>query len=137
MRVFLDTNVLASSLATRGLCSEVFELVIHDHDLLICKPLFSELNRVLRAKLRIPKAISDEFIALLRESGELAASRVKPSRRIPDPDDVPLLGCALAAKADLFVTGDKALLRLQEVDGMPVISPRELWTRLTSASSRG
>jgi len=39
LKVFLDTNVLASSIATRGLCSELLESVIHDHELLTCQPV--------------------------------------------------------------------------------------------------
>jgi uncharacterized protein len=135
VRLFLDTNVLASSIATRGLCNEVFELVIHDHTLLTCEPLFAELARVLSLKLRIPKSIADEFIALLRQESQLSEAQSKPRIRIPDADDIPLLASALAAKADLFVTGDKALLELKEIDGMPVISPRELWIRLAGAPS--
>ena len=49
MRVFLDTNVLVASLVARGLCSELLELVVHDHELLTCRPVLSELERELLA----------------------------------------------------------------------------------------
>jgi predicted nucleic acid-binding protein len=49
---------------------------------------------------------------------------------VRDVDDIPLVGCAIACEADAFVTGDKALLDLEQVDGLPVVSPRELWIRL-------
>ncbi len=39
MKVFLDTNGLASGIATRGLCCELRESVIHDHELLTCQPV--------------------------------------------------------------------------------------------------
>lgn len=133
MRIFLDTNVLASSIATRGLCSEVLELVMHDHELLTCEPLLTELKRVLVTKLRIPTSVSEEFVGLLRAEGELIQTQIAPSIRIRDVTDIPLLGCAIAGEADVFVTGDKALLDLEQVDGIPVISPRELWIRLASA----
>lgn len=130
MRIFLDTNVLASSLATRGLCSEVFEGVLHDHELLTCAPVLAELERVLIKKLRIPDTVAAEFLALLREEGHMVEAQKAPSIPIKDPDDIPILACAIAGEADLFVTGDKALLDLREVDGVPIVSPRELWTRL-------
>ncbi len=50
-----------------------------------------------------------------------------PDTPVPDPDDLPILGCALGAAADVFVTGDKPLLDLNEVQNMPVVSPRGLW----------
>lgn len=103
---------------------------MHDHQLLTCEALLAELERVLVTKLRIPKSVAEEFVGLLRAEGELVQAQRTPSIRIPDADDAPLLGCAIAGGADVFVTGDKALLGLEEVDGLPVISPRELWIRL-------
>jgi putative PIN family toxin of toxin-antitoxin system len=131
VRIFLDTNVLASSVATRGLCSEVLEGVLHDHDLLTCAPVFAELERVLLRKFRLPESVVAGFLALLRDEGVFIESRKAPSIRIKDPDDVPIVACALAGAADLFVTGDKALLDLKVIDGLAVISPRAMWTRLS------
>jgi putative PIN family toxin of toxin-antitoxin system len=132
VRIFLDTNVLASAVATRGLCAELFEAGLHDHELLTCDAVVKELERVLRAKLRVPASVVADFCVLLRAEGEIVSTQKSPSCRIEDPDDEPIVGLALGGKADLFVTGDKALLDLKEVDGMPVISPRELWTRLAA-----
>lgn len=130
MRVFLDTNVLASSIATRGLCTEILESILHDHELLTCEAVLNELERVLRTKLRIPDLPASEFIALLREEAQFVEDQQLPSVQINDADDVPITGCALGGKADLFVTGDKALLDIREVDGLRIVSPRELWMQL-------
>jgi uncharacterized protein len=130
VRIFLDTNVLASSIATRGLCSEVLESVLHDHELLTCGPLLAELERVLVTKLRLPKTLATDFLSLLRAEGQFVQAQTPPSVRIKDPDDIPILACAIAGGADVFVTGDKALLALEEIDGLPIVSPRELWIRL-------
>jgi uncharacterized protein len=35
VRVFLDTNVLVSAFATRGLCADLLELVLLEHDLVL------------------------------------------------------------------------------------------------------
>jgi predicted nucleic acid-binding protein len=35
VRVFLDTNVLISAFATRGLCAELFRSVIAEHELVL------------------------------------------------------------------------------------------------------
>jgi hypothetical protein len=35
LRVFLDTNVLVSAFATRGLCADLLELVLLQHELIV------------------------------------------------------------------------------------------------------
>jgi putative PIN family toxin of toxin-antitoxin system len=129
VRVFLDTNVLAAAIATRGLCSELLEAVIHDHELVTCQPVLVELKRVLSAKFRLPAPVVDGYLALLKTEARIVASRKKPSVPIKDTDDIPILACALDA-ADVFVTGDKELLDLRRVGKLPIISPRQLWNRL-------
>ena len=130
MRVFLDTNVLASGIATRGLCSELLESVIHDHELLTCRPVLRELERVLARKFRLPEAVVAGFLALLKAEGTLVESRKNPRIPIKDADDIPVLACAIAGKAGVFVTGDKELLDLRKIEDLTIVSPRELWNQL-------
>jgi len=136
LKVFLDTNVLASSIATRGLCGELLEIIIHDHELLTCQPVLKELQRVLADKLRLPEAVVDGFLGLLKSEAQLIESRKTPSIAIKDADDIPILACALAANADVFVTGDRELLDLRAVDGLPIVSPRQLWSQLSGLEKR-
>ena len=130
MKVFLDTNVLASGIATRGLCCELLESVIHDHELLTCKPVLQDLERVLSEKLRLPETVVAGFLALLKAEGTVVESRKIPPIPIKDADDIPVLACAIAGKADVFVTGDKELLDLRKIEDLAVVSPRELWNQL-------
>ena len=53
MRVFLDTNVLVSAVATRGLCADVFREILSSHQLVVSAPLISELNKILHSKIGI------------------------------------------------------------------------------------
>ena len=131
MRIFLDTNVLASALTTRGLCAELFEVVLQSHDLLISEAVFRELQRILPEKLGQTEAITNGFIALLRTEGQVITAE-HPLPKLPDPDDEAILAAALAGKANAFVTGDKALLNLESVEGLPIITPRGLWESLAN-----
>ncbi|MCR4301736.1 MAG: putative toxin-antitoxin system toxin component, PIN family [Sulfuricaulis sp.] len=134
MRIFLDTNVLASAIATRGLCTELFEGIITNHDLLTSKEVLRELQRILSQKFRLPKRVVQQYLDLLRTEGHVVvAPGSMPRLRIKDPDDILIIACAITAKADVFVTGDKELLNLGKIEGMPILSPRELWQRLTGA----
>ena len=42
MRVFLDTNVLVSAFATRGLCNELYEYVLNEHELITGEVIIQE-----------------------------------------------------------------------------------------------
>lgn len=135
MKVFLDTNVLISALTTRGLCAELLEGVVGEHELLTCEPVLHELQRVLGQKFRLPKPVIRGYLELLRAEGRMVEAADAPAIKIKDPDDIPILACAIAAQADAFVTGDKDLLVLGEVAGVPIIDPRGFWNTLKGLSS--
>ncbi len=129
MKVFLDTNVLASALATRGLCTELFESVLADHELIVSPLLLTELRRILTTKLRISAEVTRDYIALMTAEGVTVATPSVIPEGIPDLDDAPLIAAALASGAECFVTGDKALLALNTVGDLAILSPRQFWER--------
>jgi len=130
VRVFLDTNVLASALTTRGLCAELFEVVLLSHELLISDPVLQELERILPGKLGQSVSVTAGFVALLRAEAMLVKGE-PPFPSLRDPDDEPIIASALAGQALVFVTGDKALLELKRIEQLPLISPRQFWERLS------
>ena len=135
MRVFLDTNVLVSALMSQGLCRDLLERLIIHHVVVLGAPVRQELDRILRDRFHVAEALLDWMSRKLDELDQAPMATVDPTDipAIPDPDDAPILASALAAGADLFVTGDKALLTLRELHGMPIVSPREAWMRLIQA----
>ena len=68
MRVFLDTNVLVSAYAARGLCADLLRLVLGEHALLTGAVNLVELRRVLTERLAAPP----EVVALVERSLSLA-----------------------------------------------------------------
>lgn len=129
MRVFLDTNVLASALTTRGLCAELFEVVLQSHELLTSDSVLHELERIFPGKLGQSEAVTKGFIVLLH-SHALPVTAEHPFPSLPEPDDEPIVAAALAGNANVFLTGDKALLQLQNVEHLPIVSPRNFWELL-------
>ncbi len=130
MKVFLDTNVLVSALTTRGLCAELFEVVLQSHELLTSDPVLRELKRILPGRLGQSEEITEGFINLLHTHALLVTTE-HPYPSLPDPDDEPIVASALAGNANIFVTGDKALLELQSVEQLPIVSPRKFWEMLS------
>ena len=72
MKVFLDTNVLVSAMATRGLCADVLREILTSHQLVVSVPLFNELKRVLREKLQIPGELINDAIEILQQDAHFA-----------------------------------------------------------------
>lgn len=131
MRIFFDTNVLASALMGHGLCRDLLDRVVIEHTVVLGVPVREELHRVLTSKFRVPADLWGQLASKLREFEQAPSADIPLSVSIPDPDDVPVLACAVSAKANVFVTGDKALLDLRRIDDMPILSPRQLWQKLS------
>ena len=129
MRVFLVTNVLVAAFATRGLCADVFRLAAAEHLLLIGEPVLIEVARILTTKFRMPREARNEVLEILRRFPHAAAARKPVRLGINDPDDDWIVACALGAAAEIFVTGDKALLGLHKMQNMIIVSPRQFWTQ--------
>ena len=121
MRVFLDTNVLASAAATRGLCADVLREVLTSHELLISPQVLSELKRVQRTKFGVAQDLIDDFISLMHQDTVLAQPSSLLPVEIEDQDDLPVLSAAISAKADVFVTGDKELPDPGEVESLAIL----------------
>ena len=54
----------------------------------------------------------------------IAPAEISPTV-LNDPDDDHVLACAVAAKADLIVSGDSDLLDLKAYQGIPIETPAE------------
>lgn len=130
MRIFLDTNVLASAIATRGLCADLMQAVLAEHELLVGAQVLKELEDVLSRKFRLNADVTKEYLGLLRSEGEVVSATLPSHAKLRDTDDEKVLANALAGKADVFVTGDQELLALKRVKEMQIVSPRGLWTLL-------
>jgi putative PIN family toxin of toxin-antitoxin system len=137
MRIFLDTNVIVSAVATRGLCADVFRETLVHHNLVISEVLLSEIAGVLQGKIGVPLEIVSDVLTILRESSVLS----KPSRAVDlpihDAKDKALVSAALCGGADLFVTGDRELLDLSGSGTMEIVSPRMFWERAKAQSKSG
>lgn len=131
MRVCFDTNVVVSAVATRGICADLMNLVLAEHDLVLGETVLSELGHVLDRKMGVPRATIAELDAFLRQQATIIATPERVPESGLDAEDAAVLAEA-AAGADVLVTGDQQLLELPH-PSLPILSPRGLWDRLRSA----
>jgi putative PIN family toxin of toxin-antitoxin system len=54
---------------------------------------------------------------------------------IADPDDDAVLACAVAARAEAIVSGDKHLIDLMEYEEIPILTAAQLLERIEHAQS--
>jgi putative PIN family toxin of toxin-antitoxin system len=136
MKVFLDTNVLASAAATRGLCADVLREVLASHEFFLSEQVLSELARALRSKFGVGQDLINDFIRLLRQESVAAEPSDVPRVALRDKDDLRILGAAAAAGARVLVTGDKELVALDHFEDLEVLSPRQFWEKLKTGQRR-
>ena len=130
MKVFLDTNVLASAFATRGLCSDVLREVFASHDLYTSIEVLKELRGVLKNKFGFPENLIKKIFLLLQREANMAYSQEQVEIHIKDKADIPIVNAAMAAGIHVFVTGDKELQDLARIGNLEIISPRKFWELL-------
>jgi putative PIN family toxin of toxin-antitoxin system len=122
VRVVFDTNIFVSALARPGGRAEhALVRVIEGRDIIILsKTIILETLSVLSRKfgkdkeeLRVAVFLSD------------IAQLVEPKRKIrilPDEPDNRILECAFEGKANIIVTGDHAMLKLDRYEGIQITS---------------
>lgn len=129
MKVFLDTNVIASATATRGLCADLLRTVIESHVLVVSEHLIAELRRVLKDKFGASSEVIADVVWLLRQDTLLAEALPLSDLPLKDPADIAIVSSALNGGADSLVTGDKEILDLKRVDKLQILTPRQFWDK--------
>jgi putative PIN family toxin of toxin-antitoxin system len=128
--VFLDTNVLVSAVTTRGLAADVLRVVLTEHTLVTGEVVLTESRRVLSRKFGVPNAAIDEFEALLRQHEVVAKPAKVLDLKIRDAEDRWIVASAVAAEADVLVTGDQDLLAVRQESPVTITDPRGFWELL-------
>ncbi len=128
MRVVLDTNVYISGIWWPG--SKAARLLVlaleGRYALYTSKYQLQELRRVAEyPKFKTkPGADFEAWFAEIQAVARVVRPAPVPRRVLADPADLPILGTAVAAKADLLVSGDRQHLlplgRYGKTDIVPV-----------------
>ena len=126
MRVVLDTNVIVSALIFGGIPRGVLELVDAGQcDFFYSEPIQTEVRRVLSEKFDWSEAALEAALPVLWSMGQLVVPRIALDAVPADPDDNRILECAVEARAQVIVSGDRHLIALQRFRSIRIVSPRQ------------
>lgn len=136
LKAVIDTNVFISGILTKGGNPSI---VIKSwkrskkYQLFVTEEIIQEVLKVMR-KLKVNPDIVTDWDNSIRKN----AIQVVPTRRIEnikeDPPDNKFLECAIEANADYIVTGDEHLKRLDRLEGVKIVSPKEFLDVLFATS---
>lgn len=139
MRLVFDTNTALSGLFWGGTPGRLSDAALGGRiELPTSAVLLAELQGVLsRSKFNRPLAQRGWTVADVFDGYAGLVLLVTPAGIAPtvlrDADDDQVLAAALAAKADLIVSGDAHLLDLKQFQAMPIVTAREALHRLLAA----
>ena len=132
MRIVADTNTVVSGLLWMGNSRQVLEMARRGTIYLFTSAhLLAELEDVLsRDKFAYRLTSADVTVQDLVLGYAALASIIEPATIEPvilaDQDDDAVLACAVAAQADVIVSGDSHLLNLKQYGDIHIITAAQL-----------
>ncbi len=128
LKVVFDTNIIGSAaLYEKSLPALLLSLGLEDKVRFFVSPaLLNEYEAVLkRPRFKLDHR---EIIELIGEINR-KASIVTPAKRLnilkTDEPDKRILECAIKARADFIITGNKRHFPFEEFKGIKIVTPRE------------
>jgi uncharacterized protein len=132
MRAVIDTNVLLSGLIRPRGAPGTIVRALRDGRIvpILSRPMLEEIAAVLsrswlQSKYGLSPADVEAVLRFLATRGELVDPKIE-IRRCRDPHDDIFLEAAVSAAADRLVTGDKDLLDMRTIEGVAIVTARQM-----------
>jgi putative PIN family toxin of toxin-antitoxin system len=126
VRAIADTNVYISALNFGGVPEEVLGLGRAGAIQLFISPsMIKEIEGVLLRKFDWSAKAAREALTAMQEFVQLVRPKESIHVITEDEPDNRILECALEARADVVITGDRHLRQLRTFRGISIVSPGE------------
>ena len=142
MKLVIDTNTIISGSLWLGPPARLLSAALGGQaEMFLSLAMLFELRETLQRprfaqRLAARGETSESLTAKFRAAcHEAVPARIVPPAELRDPDDVHVLACAVGAKANAIVTGDKDLITLRSFEDIPILSATEALKRLQLAGS--
>jgi putative PIN family toxin of toxin-antitoxin system len=109
----------------------------HGHSLsLTCESVLAELAEKLQLKRNMERARAAEITSEIRSFSKIVSITGSLKVVIEDPDDDPIVECAVVGQAKFIVTGDRHLLDLRNYGQIQIIRAAEFLKLVPTAPAR-
>jgi len=129
VRIVADINTLVSAFLWQGVPLEILILAEEEKiSLYTSSDLLNELDEVLHRpkfskRVQATGRTAKQILRDYKQIATIVRSHNLKQQVCRDADDDAVLACALAAKANVIVSGDKDLLVLHPFQDIPILSP--------------
>ncbi|MDD8012915.1 MAG: putative toxin-antitoxin system toxin component, PIN family [Acidobacteriota bacterium] len=127
MRIVVDTNVLVSGMHWGGIPAEVVKAWANGRIEVVCSAeIIREYSEVLhRINREMPPDKLDGMLSFLISQSEIVQPNHWFKIILEDPGDDKFIDCAFHAQANMIISGDKHLLKLEKFGPILILSPSE------------
>jgi putative PIN family toxin of toxin-antitoxin system len=126
LKAVLDTNVLISSFFWKGPSRHIVDLAIANKIKSVTSPeILEEVEAVIYEDF--PQVPYDKIEGIIRDIlsySQLIIPVPITAKKLRDLKDTKIIACAVSAKADYIVTGDKDLLVLKKYGEIQISNPK-------------
>lgn len=131
VNLVLDTNVFISAVFFSGVPYRILDAWRNERvRLFVSRDILDEYRETAAALAKEFKGVDfAPWLAMIEAYATLVEPHPLPGPVCEDPDDDMFIACALAARAHLICSGDKALLKTTGYRGIEVLKPREFVDR--------
>jgi uncharacterized protein len=126
-KVVLDTNIFISALGWFGKPHEIFsKITMNELDLVVSPEQIEELKEVMNYdKFAFTDNQKSRFLSSVTQVATLVEISGKLKVIEEDPDDDIVLETAAVGNADFIISGDEHLLKLEEYEGIKIVTAAE------------
>ncbi len=125
MAVTFDTNALLSATLWDGSVAQklLFDLIRQNVKIYSSADIINEYKHVLKRDFDFSDEYVAEAVKKVLSFVTLENPKIKLDAVKDDPDDNPIVECALESKSNCIITYDLQLLKLKEYKGIQIIRP--------------
>lgn len=127
MKVVIDTNIFVPSFFGGNPRSVIDLWKKGEITLCLSKDILDEYIKVLQRIGLQDEGELEELLSLFSKGFNMLFTTKTPKIRVikNDPDDDKFIECALALKAEVIITGDRAIEAIGEYMGIKILSPQQ------------
>jgi len=126
IKVVLDTNILISSIFWFGMSKRIVDLAYQQKiQNFTSFEILAEMQAVLIEDFEVPLDRVKDILRDIMSYSLVIKSPAMKVKSLRDEQDAKIISCAVKARVDYIVTGDKDLLVLGSFNGIKIINARD------------